>query len=238
MQINSFIDSLKELNIELDEEKLNKLEIYYNFLNEYNKHTNLTTITEKEDVYLKHFYDSLTISKVVDLNNINNLLDIGTGAGFPGIVLKIVYPNIKLTVLDSNNKKTTFIKLLLEKLNINDVTIINDRAENYAINHLNEFDIVTSRAVAFMDIIISLSFPFIKKEGKVILMKGNLDNEISILNNHQKELDINKYSINNFKLPISGDERNIVVLEKNNLSTKVLNYNQILKRNKIWNKTT
>ena len=238
MQINSFIDSLKELNIELDEEKLKKLEIYYNFLNEYNEHTNLTAITEKEDVYLKHFYDSLTISKVVDLNNIDSLLDIGTGAGFPGIVLKIVYPNIKLTVLDSNNKKTTFIKLLLEKLNINDVTIINDRAENYALKHLNEFDIVTSRAVAFMDIIISLSFPFIKKEGKVILMKGNLDNELSILNNHKKELDINKFSINSFKLPISGDERNIVVLEKNNLSTKVLNYNQILKRNKLWNKTT
>lgn len=238
MQINSFIDSLKELNIELDKEKLKKLEIYYNFLNEYNKHTNLTAITEKEDVYLKHFYDSLTISKVVDLNNIDNLLDIGTGAGFPGIVLKIVYPNIKLTVLDSNNKKTTFIKLLLEKLNINDVTIINDRAENYALKHLNEFDIVTSRAVAFMDIIISLSFPFIKKDGKVILMKGNLDNELSILNNHKKELDINKFSINSFKLPISGDERNIVVLEKNNLSTKVLNYNQILKRNKLWNKTT
>ena len=101
MNQNSFIEELKKINIEITQKQLDQLERYYELLVEWNEKINLTNITEKEQVYLKHFYDSLTISKVIDFNNIDNLCDIGTGAGFPGLVLKIVFPNLKVTLVDS-----------------------------------------------------------------------------------------------------------------------------------------
>ena len=131
MTKDEFILEISKLGIELNDEQIEMLEIYKEFLKEYNKHTNLTAIKEDKDIYLKHFYDSLTIVKVINLNLVNNLLDVGTGAGFPGMVLKIVYPNLNVTLLDSNNKKTRFLTELQEKLQI-DVEIINDRVENYA----------------------------------------------------------------------------------------------------------
>ena len=172
--ISEFIKNLQKNNIPYDDEKWTQLNIYYNFLIDYNSHTNVTAITDEKEVYFKHFLDSLMVSKAVNLSN-QTILDIGSGAGFPGIVLKIFYPDIKLTVLDSNNKKITFINMLLEKLNIKDVVTVCDRAENYMKNHLNEFDIVLSRAVAYADIITSLSVPFINKDGVIILMKGNFN---------------------------------------------------------------
>lgn len=235
MEINNFIEELKKMNIICDSEKLDKLQIYYEFLNEYNNHTNLTAITEINDVYLKHFYDSLTVCKVIDFNKINNLIDIGSGAGFPGVVLKIFFPHIKVTVLDSNNKKTTFISQLVEKLNLNNIEVINERAEDYAKYKLNTYDLCISRAVAYVDIITELSMPFIKLDGKVILMKGNIDNEKEVLNQHYLELNIGNYDIHSITLP-NNDERNILVFTKKNLTNKVMGYPQILKRNKKWNK--
>ena len=106
MTEQEFISLVKtNLGLSLDDIKLNLLEIYCNYLIEYNKNVNLTAIKDKKDIYLKHFYDSLTLVKVTDLNQVNNLLDIGTGAGFPGMVLKIIFPHLKVTLLDSNNKK-------------------------------------------------------------------------------------------------------------------------------------
>lgn len=128
MTKNEFLAELAKLGINLTEKQINDLEIYAKFLLEYNSHTNLTAITELNDVYLKHFYDSLTIVKNIDLTKIANLLDIGTGAGFPGMVLKIVFPSLKVTLLDSNNKKIAFLKELAKKLNLN-VEIVYDRAE-------------------------------------------------------------------------------------------------------------
>lgn len=233
MNNDDFISSLKELGIDVTDEKLNKLKIYFEYLIEYNEHTNLTAITEKEDVYLKHFYDSLTLVKAYDLTRDIKMLDVGTGAGFPGIVIKIFFPNIDLTVLDSNNKKTTFISSLIQKLGI-DVEVINARSEDYARNHLNEFDIVTSRAVAFIDIITSIALPFVKEDGRLILMKGSFDNEEKILKNHLNELNVKEYQIINFNLPVTDDERNLVVISKYMASTGVMQFNQIIKRNKIW----
>lgn len=233
MKIDEFIKELENLNIDYDEDKLNKLELYYNFLNEYNSHTNLTAITSKEDVYLKHFYDSLTLTKVVDLNKIESLIDVGSGAGFPGVVLKIFYPNLKVTVLDSNNKKTTFIKELAQKLNLKEISIVNERAEDFAKTHAGIYDVCTSRAVAYIDIIASITLPLIKEDGKVIIMKGNFTEEKEVLLTHQKELGIKSYNITNFKLPIINDERNLVILERES-NIKILNYSQIVKRHKIW----
>ena len=108
MQIDEFISELKKINIDITEKQLIELKEYYNLLIEYNKHTNLTRIVEQQDVYLKHFYDSLTIVNYVDFNNINNILDIGTGAGFPGMPLKILYPDVEFVLFDSLNKRINF----------------------------------------------------------------------------------------------------------------------------------
>ena len=163
---NYFINEVKKLNIKITNKELELLEQYYNFLIKYNEHTNITAITKKEDVYIKHFLDSLMVTKAINFNKIDNLIDIGSGAGFPGIVLKIFFPNIKIILLDSNNKKTTFLNEVIKKLNLKDIQVVNLRAEEYMKNHLNEFDICISRAVAYIDIITSLSLPFIKKDGK------------------------------------------------------------------------
>ena len=123
---------------------------------------------------------------------------------------------------------------LINKLGLTNIQIINDRAEKYAINNLNKYDLCVSRAVAFVDIITEISIPFIKSNGKVILMKGNFINEKIILDKHLKDLNIKKYSLLSYKLPNNNDNRNLVVLEKNNITTKVMNYSQIIKRNKKW----
>ena len=227
--INDFINELKKNNIPYDEEKLSKLNIYYNFLIEYNSHTNVTAITDEKEVYFKHFLDSLMVSKAVNLSN-QIILDIGSGAGFPGIVLKIFYPNIKLSVLDSNNKKITFINMLLEKLNINDVITVCDRAENYMKDHLNEFDIVVSRAVAYADIITSLSVPFIKKDGVIILMKGNYEGELKILNTYKNELNISSINIINYDILSKENNRSLIIIKKINETSKVVNYAKLLKQ--------
>lgn len=227
--INDFINELKKNNIPYDEEKLSKLNIYYNFLIEYNSHTNVTAITEEKEVYFKHFLDSLMVSKAVNLSN-QIILDIGSGAGFPGIVLKIFYPDIKLSVLDSNNKKITFINMLLEKLNINDVITVCDRAENYMKDHLNEFDIVLSRAVAYADIITSLSVPFIKKSGVIILMKGNYEGELKILNTYKNELNFSSIDIINYDILSNENNRSLIIIKKSNETSKVVNYAKLLKQ--------
>ena len=172
---------IKYLNLEgiiLKENQLNQLEIYKDFLIEYNKNTNLTTITDEKDIYLKHFYDSLTIRKVIDLSKYNNLIDVGTGAGFPGMVLAITYPNLNVTLLDSNNKKIKFLEELKEKLNIDNVSIINDRSEEYALNNIDKYDIVTSRAVANMRVLTELCLPMVKVGGYFIPLKSNVEEEL------------------------------------------------------------
>ena len=112
MNKDEFVSALKELNINLTDKQLSDLDTYYKMLIDYNSHTNLTRITEENEVYLKHFYDSLTIVKMISLDN-QTLLDVGTGAGFPGLVLKIVFPNLKVTLVDSLNKRINFLNLVI-----------------------------------------------------------------------------------------------------------------------------
>ena len=140
MKTNEFIDELIKIGISLDSKQLDLFKKYAEFLMEYNKKTNLTAIREMDDIYLKHFYDSLLVccNDEVDFSKVDNLIDIGSGAGFPGVVLKIVYPSINLTLLDSNNKKTKFLQELVDYLGLKNVEIVNDRAENYVKNKINE----------------------------------------------------------------------------------------------------
>ncbi len=230
MNKEMFITELNKLNIECSEENLDTLENYYKILCEYNNHTNLTRIIEKEDVYLKHFYDSLTINKVIDLNNINSLLDIGSGAGFPGVVIKIFYPNINVTCLDSNNKKTRFLTHLSEKLNL-DLKVVNDRAENYVRKKINSFDIVTARAVANLRVLTELSAPFVKKNGYFIAMKGNLSEETKEATRTIEKLNMTIEENIEFKLPYELSERTILKLKKceDSKISNIRTYEKILK---------
>lgn len=178
MNLDEFKKEISKLGINASEEQLNKLDIYASYLLEYNEHTNLTAIRNIEDVYLKHFYDSLTLVKVIDLKQEESLLDIGSGAGFPGMVLKIFFPNLHVTLIDSNNKKTTFLKNLKERLGVDNCEVINDRIENITKSRINSYDIVTARAVTNMPVLTELAMPLVKINKYFIAMKGSNEEEI------------------------------------------------------------
>lgn len=232
MKIEEFINSLKELNISYTDEMLNKLEEYYHFLIEYNSHTNLTAITSLEQIYLKHFYDSLTIVKAIDLNDIKTVLDIGTGAGFPGVVLKIFFPHIEITLLDSNHKKTKFLELLVNKLELNKVNIICNRSENYIKNNRESFDLVVSRAVADLTVLTELSLSFVKVGGLFISYKGDNKEEINSSLFAVKELGGKLIDVIYLTLPNENSKRSLVVVEKINRTSSLYprTYDKILKK--------
>ena len=164
MTITEFEEELKKIGIELTKNQLDQLEKYYELLIEYNKIMNLTGITEHDEVFLKHFYDSLTIVKIIDLNTVESFCDIGTGAGFPGLVIKICFPKLKVTLLDSLNKRVEFLKAVIQKLNLKDIEVVHARAEEYALSHRSEFDVTTARAVAHTSILLEYAIPMTKVE--------------------------------------------------------------------------
>ncbi len=220
MTISEFIEELKKINIEPTEEQLEQLNKYYELLIEYNKVMNLTGITEKDQVYLKHFYDSLTIIKVIDLNMEETLCDIGTGAGFPGIVLKILFPNLKITLIDSLNKRIDFLKIVIKELNLKNIEALHERAEEYAIKNIEKFDVVTSRAVAPLNILLELSIPLLKINKYFISYKGNISREIIESKNALKQLDSIIEKIEEFELPKENSTRTIIKIKKLNKTNK------------------
>lgn len=212
--MNNFITLLEELGIKPTNEQLDQLRIYQEYLLEYNSHTNLTAITKKDEVYLKHFYDSLTIVKAIDLNNVNTLIDVGTGAGFPGMVLKIIFPHLHVTLLDSNNKKTTFLSNLVEKLGLINIEVINTRSEDYAHLNLDKYDVVTARAVTHLKALTELCLPLVKVGGYFIPLKGNATDEISLSKDIIKKLNGNIIDTITFKLPGEESTRTIIKILK------------------------
>lgn len=214
MTINDFINELELLGIKPTEEQLNKLDAYATMLIEYNKKFNLTAITKKKDIYLKHFYDSLTITKAIDLSGNLKILDIGTGAGFPGLVLKIFFPNIELTLLDSNNKKILFLNEVIKELDLKNVNCIHSRAEELPNNYKEYFDLVTSRAVAHLRILTELAIPYLKVNGLFTPLKGNIEEELQESTNTITKLKSEVINIINFNLPIENSTRNIVTIKK------------------------
>jgi 16S rRNA (guanine527-N7)-methyltransferase len=231
MSKEEFIKELTKINIKLTQTQLEQLQIYCEFLIEYNSHTNLTAIKTPEEVYLKHFYDSLSLIKAIDLSKVNNLLDIGTGAGFPGMVLKIVYPHLDVTLLDSNNKKITFLKELANKLNIK-VELIQQRAEEYILHHRQYYDVVVSRAVAPLNILCEISIPFVKLNGFLIAMKGHAEDELNISSNSIKECGGKLIKTEKFLLPVENSERTLIVISKevNTPNKYPRQYDKIIKK--------
>ena len=213
MNKEEFIKELEKIDIELTEEQLAKLERYYQMLINENQKYNLTAITEKESVYLKHFYDSLTITKIIKLSN-QSLCDIGTGAGFPGIVLKIAFPNLKVTLVEATEKKCLFLEKVIETLQLQQIDIINQRAEIYSRDIREKYDIVTSRAVAPLKHLLEYSIPLVKVEGYYIAMKGNLSKEIDKIDIYEKELFIQKIKEIEFYLPKENSLRTLVMYQK------------------------
>ena len=213
MSKEEFVKALENLSINISEKQLNDLDTYYKMLIEYNAHTNLTRITEEKEVYLKHFYDSLTLVKAINLND-QTLLDIGSGAGFPGLVLKILFPNLKVTLLDSLNKRITFLNAVIEKLDLKNVTAVHGRAEEYAKDNKEKFDIVTSRAVANLNTLSELSIPFVKLGGYFIAMKADAKEELKNAENAIKTLGgVIKETVV-FERPIENATRTLIKIEK------------------------
>ena len=225
MNIETFIKEVKELGINLTDKQLEKLEKYYNLLVEWNEKINLTRIVEHDEVYLKHFYDSLTLSKVneyfLDLNKELKVIDVGTGAGFPGIVLKIVFPNLKVTLLDSLQKRLTFLNEVIKELELKDIETVHDRAEDYAKNHREEYDIVTSRAVANLRVLSELCIPMLKVNGYFIPMKANVEEEIEESKDILEKLESTISTQYTFNLPIENSIRNILVIKKMNKTNPI-----------------
>ena len=231
MNIETFIKEVEKLNISVTKENLAYLAKYKDLLVEYNKKFNLTAIKSDEEIYLKHFYDSLTLIKAYSLNGNLKLLDIGTGAGFPGIVLKIFYPDLELTLLDSNHKKIAFLEVVIKELNLKNVTCINSRAENLPKTYREYFDIVTSRAVAHLRILLELSIPYLKVGGKLIAMKGLSEEEIKESAKILEKLDSTIVDTIKFNLPIEGSNRSLVIVQKNKKTNEIYprSYDKIVK---------
>lgn len=210
MNKEEFDKEIKKLGINLTEEQKEKLEEFYQIIIEENKKINLTRIIEKEDVYLKHFYDSLTLVKEIDLEKVETLCDVGTGAGLPGIVLKIAYPHLKVTLIDSLLKRVNYLNQTIQKLNLKNIEAIHTRSEDYK----GEFDIVTSRAVANLKKLIPWCIHLVKKNGLMIAMKGNIEEELIDIHQVLRKNHCKIKKINQFRLPKEESNRSLVIIKK------------------------
>lgn len=226
MNIEEFSKELTKLaskiEIELSLDEIEKLYKFMNLLLEWNKKINLTAITKPEDIILKHFIDSITIKKYIKSEN--KVLDIGTGAGFPGIPLKIISSDINFTLVDSLNKRIIFLDEVCDKLELDKIENIHSRAEELAKNkkYREQYDVVTSRAVARLASLVEYTLPFVKVGGRCICMKGsNVDEELIEAKKAINVLGGEVEKVDKFLLPNSDIERNIVIIKKiKNTSSK------------------
>lgn len=206
-----FLEELKKLGILLTPKQEQDLDTYYKLIISYNNNVNLTAITKEEDVYLKHFYDSLTLFKGIDLKENLKICDLGTGAGFPGLVLKIVFPNLSITLVDSLEKRIKFLDLVIKELELKNIKTVHSRIEEF--KETEAFDVVVSRAVAKINILLELGCNIPKVNGLFVFMKGNILEELKSAKNALKVLNYSLEKIISFKLPIEESERNIVILK-------------------------
>ena len=210
------LEKVSDLSIELSEKQVDQFIKFYELLVEWNKVMNLTGITEYEDVVEKHFIDSLSLVKTLDIMDIETVIDIGTGAGFPGIPLKIVRKDIKLTLLDSLNKRLVFLDNVKRFLELESTKIVHGRAEDAGkdTNYREKYDIATARAVANLSVLAEYCLPFVKVGGLFVCMKGNNVEEIEEAEKALDKLGGKIEKIEKIYLPNSDIERNIVIIRK------------------------
>lgn len=225
MFTDRMIDGTKKFGISLSEEQIEKFYHYYEILIEWNKVMNLTAITELEDVIYKHFIDSLSFVKAVEEtdNNKYNLIDVGSGAGFPGIPLKIVFPNFSVVLLDSLNKRVNFLNEVISKLNLMEIKAVHGRAEDFGKNreYREQFDFCVSRAVANMATLSEYCIPFVKVGGIFVAYKSEkVEEEIEKGNNAIQVLGGKIEKIERFVLTGTDADRSLVVIKKNKRTDK------------------
>lgn len=215
MNEQSFIEYCRNSGLSLTDKELQKFVQYYEILIKYNEITNLTSITAKEEVFLKHFYDSLTLLIYHQLSYGITLCDVGAGAGFPSIPLKIVRPDLKITIIDSLGKRIDFINYLVKMLDLKDVEAYHARAEDFAKQKRETFDVVTARAVARLNILSELCIPLVKVNGEFIAMKGQSGfEELQEANNAITTLGCKLATQYEFNLPEDAGKRFIFAFTK------------------------
>lgn len=212
---------MKLFDIELTELQIEQFNKYYELLIEWNNKINLTAITEKEEVWKKHFEDSISIVKAIDMNSVESVIDVGTGAGFPGIPIKILFPHIKLTLLDSLNKRINFLNIVISELGLDNVETIHGRAEDFGKdkNYREKYDICVSRAVANLSTLSELCIPFVKVNGYFISYKAEKADEELIV--AKKAIDIlasGKVDVFELVLSDSDYSRKLVVINKKKIT--------------------
>lgn len=214
MNKEEFILAVQNLGISLTEKQLSQLDQFYHLLILWNEKMNLTRIINVEDVYLKHYYDSLTLVKTIDLEKISSLCDVGTGAGFPGIVLKIVFPNLKVTLIDSLQKRVTYLNTVIKELGLTGIAAYHIRGEDFARNNREKFDVVVARAVSELRIISEICIPMVKVHGHFIAMKGNVSEELSTSKKTIVTLSAKIDNIISFSLPKEAGNRTLIDIIK------------------------
>lgn len=215
--IHVFEEGLKELGLELNEVQKKQFIDFYEYLVEKNKVMNLTGITEFQEVLMKHFLDSLMVAKVMDMTQIKSMMDVGTGAGFPGVPVEIMFPKIKSVLLDSLNKRVKFLEETFEILKLSNISAIHGRAEEYAKNknYREQFDLCVSRAVSNLATLSEYCLPYVKKGGFFVSYKsGKVQEEVDEASKAIAVLGGKVKTVQYFSLPGSDIERSLVVIEK------------------------
>lgn len=231
-----YVNQLTTEGIVLTDKMLNELKMYKNLLLEWNDKINLTAITDEEEIFVKHFVDCLYCAKYITKED-KKIIDVGTGAGFPGLVLAIYFPDKEFTLLDALNKRLVFLEDVIKKLDLKNVKLIHGRAEEIVrINNLyEEYDVAVSRAVAQLPILLEYISPYIKVNGKCIVMKGdNVDEEIKLSSNALKILNLKLLKKNLYSYNVKNEEykRSILEIKKINDTPKKYprNYGKIKKK--------
>ncbi|WP_338985034.1 16S rRNA (guanine(527)-N(7))-methyltransferase RsmG [Spiroplasma endosymbiont of Diplazon laetatorius] len=224
-------DRFNDLKIELNEEQKENLIKYKNILQEENKIHNLTAITEDQEIIDKHFYDSLIFTNEFDPKGLS-ILDIGTGAGFPGLVLKIMFPTSKIYLVESNGKKINFLNKVIKELNLKDVWTLNVRAEEYSLENKEKFDVIISRAMAPLNILLEVGIQALKVNGTFICLKAkNVNNEIKELNGQEKKIGLSLNNRQELQDDILGERNNLFYIKDNETPKEYPRlYSQIRKR--------
>ncbi|MEW9672335.1 16S rRNA (guanine(527)-N(7))-methyltransferase RsmG [Ammoniphilus sp. 3BR4] len=217
MEPSVFQDKLAERNITLSDQQMSQFHQYFTLLVEWNEKINLTAITDKNEVYEKHFFDSLSASFFFDFSKVQTIIDIGAGAGFPSLPIKIVHPHLQVTIVDSLNKRITFLQHLAKELELEGVTCVHGRAEELGVNpqYRDRFDVVTARAVARLNVLAEFCMPFARVGGSFVVLKGaDASNELDEAKKAIKTLGGKTEKLENFRLPTEQSERSIILINK------------------------
>ncbi|MBS7344336.1 MAG: 16S rRNA (guanine(527)-N(7))-methyltransferase RsmG [Caryophanon sp.] len=217
MNEQQFIEALKEKGIVLTEAQIAQFRKYFELLVEWNEKMNLTAITDLEGVYLKHFYDSISASFYYDFNSTTSVCDVGAGAGFPSLPIKICYPHLHVTIVDSLNKRITFLNHLSEQLGLENVNFVHARAEEFGQNaaYREQFDTVTARAVARLSVLSELCLPLVKEGGKFVALKAAAGaDEFKEAKSAINTLGGKLQDEHHFLLPVEESERSLYVFNK------------------------